>query len=76
MKMCLSGAQPGHDYYNVTQTVFELMHLPGDCASWATPLVGIPLLFGAAYFTAGMFMSGINKLKKTENENGHPNGVE
>ncbi len=53
MKISFFGAKPGHDYYNATQNVLQMVHLPGELAAVLTPIVGIPALFAAAYFTAG-----------------------
>ncbi len=54
MKHSFWEGRAGHDYYNVTQQALEMVHLPGDWASVATPLVGIPLFFAATYFTAAL----------------------
>ncbi|MBI5066385.1 hypothetical protein HZA97_09200 [Candidatus Woesearchaeota archaeon] len=53
MKISFFGAQPGHDYYNVTQNALQMVHLPEGLAAILTPVVGVPALFAAAYFTAG-----------------------
>jgi len=60
MRVSLYGARPGHDYYDVTQKVLDILHLPESLASAMTPLVGIPLLFVAAYGTAAIVT---NKMK-------------
>ncbi len=69
MRLSMFGAQPGHDYYNITQKVLEILHLPAGMAGALTPLIGIPLLLGAAYFTAGLLtdLAGRKKAVKVSN---------
>ncbi len=68
-RICIQyGAQPGHDYYNVTQGILSLTPLPETWASWTTPLIGIPLLFFAAYQTAGFVSEKISNFRQRRKE--------